>query len=528
MNSLIYLVRTQLKNTLRELVRKPGKLILTLLVLISLAGMVVLMAFTQSQVESTLPTEWLLGIFFAFLTLFLVISVQKGLTSGDAIFDMSDVNLLFVSPLTPQSILIYGLVRLAKVSFWAGFFILFQSNSLVHFGIDYSGVLVLFFVFFLSIMVLTMLSLVIYMLTNGNPRRKRLVRLVTAVLFIPAAAFFAVQAASSGDVLAALFATITSPWLHAVPLIGWAASGALALIQGQAAAAVFWLGLLLLSGFGMVVYLLKSRVDYYEDVLVATETIFERKRALEDGDVHAATASNAKVRVVKTGISGAGAGALFYKHLRETFRQSRFGFFGLSTIITFACILVAALAAKPYVELLTILQVLMWMQVFMIGNGHGLRELYGHTIYMIPEKPLKKMVFSNLEPVFKTLLESVLFFAVPGLILATTPYIIVGVMLAYTLFTLLLLGINYMFMRWTGANIAQGIFIMLYMLAVVLIVAPGLIPALIVGFSVGGALGTFLGLAILCAWQLAAALICFALSKNVLHSCDMMSMKPGK
>lgn len=526
MSSLVYLVFTGAKNGLKELLHKPGKLVLYLLLVLLIGGGLVATLFANTQGEAGLPMFWLQGIFFAFLILFYGISVHKGLTSGDTIFDMSDVNLLFVSPVNPRSILLYGLVRLAKTSFWAGFFILFQGANLANFGVGFGGIWLLFLIFILLMMVLSLLSLVIYSASNGHPRRKMAVRVLAVIVFLPLVAYFGVLFISSGDALVSLATAVQSPFLNFIPFIGWAAAAAGALLGGHLLSGIGWLALLLLGGGGLLAYTMLSKSDYYEDVLVATETAYEKKRAVEEGDINATAASTAKVRVTKTGIRGHGASAIFYKHLRETFRQNRLGFFSVYTIIVFICALAFSIFTRGLLGVVVVLQILMWMQIFMVGNGRGLRELYTHYIYMIPEPPFKKVVWSNMELVFKTLLESVLFLGIPGLILGDNLLLILASMLAYTLFSMLLLGINYLSMRWTGASISQGLLLTIYFFAVMLIMLPGLVPALIVGFMVGGVWGTALGLGILCVWELLAALGCFALSKNVLHNCDMPSAKP--
>lgn len=528
MRSLVYLMLTSAKNSLKELLRKPGKLIMYLILILLIGTAIVASLFGSTFSQGQLSQDWLRGIYFAFVTMFLVMSVQKGLTSGDAIFEMSDVNLLFVSPLNPRSILLYGLARLAKVSFWAGFFILFQSSTLANFGVDFGGVMVLFFVFILTIMMLTILSLVVYSATNGNPRGKTVVKVLAVAIFVPPVAYFAVLLLGGTDPAAALQATLASPFLACVPFAGWASAGAMALIAGRTLAGVLWLLLLVLAGGGMLAYIMLSRSDYYEDVLVATETAFEKKRAAESGDIQATTAGNAKVKVTKTGIGGAGASTFFYKHLRETFRQSRLGFFGLSTIITTGGALAFAIFMRGEMGVVIILMMLMWMQVFMISNGRGLRELYSHYIYLVPESPFKKVVWSNMEMVFKTLIESILYLAIPGLILGDSLLVIIGSMAAYTLFAMLLLGINYLSMRWTQADLSAGLMLTLYFLAVMILVAPGVVGALVVGFMLGGTWGATLGLLILSLWELLVACVCFALSRDALHRCDMPTMKTGK
>ena len=527
MNSHFYLFRTSIKNRFKELLRKPGKLILYLLVILGLVGalLVSILGSTYNN-EETLPISYLTAIFFAFLLLFYGLAIQKGLASGDTIFEMNDVNLLFVSPVNPHSTLLYGLIRMAGMSLWAGFFILFQGATLANFGVGFGGVLIFFATFFLNMITLTLLTLVIYSATNGKPMRKRAVRIMAVAVFIPLLVYMVMCYFTNGDLLLALNDVINSPLLAVTPIIGWTSAGAIALIQGDLLIGLGWLGLLALSGTVMFLYIMFSRSDYYEDVLVATETAFEKKRAAAQGDLQSATSTNAKVKVKKTGLSGRGAQVFLYKHLRETFRKNRFGFLSLYMIITAAFITGASLLFFSGDDIIIVLQVLMWMQVLIIGTGRGLLELYSHYIYMIPISPFKKAIWSNTELIARTFMESILFLVIPGLIMGSHPFLILGSMAVYVLFSLLLLGINYLSMRWTDTNISHGLLLTLYFIAVLLFIAPGLAAALIVGFSWGGLWGTTLGLIILASWELVAALGCFALSKNILHECDMPTVKP--
>lgn len=521
MGSLFYLVLTSVKNSIKELKQKPGKLILYILIIGLILFTIIVSLFTSGIETETLPASWLAGIYFAFLLMFFIISIQKGLLSGDTIFEMNDVNLLFVSPVNSRQILFYGLIRLAKMSFFAGFFILFQGATLQNFGIDFKGLLILFFVFICTMIIFSILSLLIYSTTNGKTARKRIVKILAILIFLPLAAFLIYTFIRNGDIMSALDIVLNSVIFKATPLIGWATAGALSLAQGKMLAGLGWLALTFLAGVAMFVYIMLSRSDYYEDVLVATETAFEKKRATTDGNVQVSTVTNSNVKVRGTGLKGYGANVFLYKHLRESFRENKFGFFGLSTIIIFAIIVLASLIFKKEIEATLVMQILMWMQVFMIGMGRGLKEIYSHYIYMIPESSFKKIIWANLEIVFKTILESVLFFLIPGFITGENILITLFAMLTYTLFSLLLIGINFVSIRWTQANMSNGILIMIYIVVVMLVMLPGVICGMIVGFMIGGVVGTIVGLQIICGWELLASVICFLLSRSVLDNCDM-------
>ena len=98
-------------------------------------------------------------------------------------------------------------------------------------------------------------------------------------------------------------------------------------------------------------------------------------------------------------------------------------------------------------------------------------------------------------------------------------------MLAYILFSLLLLAINFLSLRWTQANLSQGLLLIVYFFVVILFMIPGLAAAMAVFYLVGGPAAMVIALGALSAWELAAALICFVLSRQVLHNCDMPTVK---
>ncbi len=528
MNSLIYIVHKSIKNSLLELKKTPAKLVMYLFVVAMLVFVIIISAFTKRSVDELVPLFWLKGIFFAYVTMIFVVAVAKGFSSGDNIFEMSDVNLLFVAPISPRKILFYGILRLAKAAFLAGFFILFQSTSVgSNFGVSFAGILLILLVFMASVILSSILSLLIYSVSNGNPKRKYMIKVIACLLYTPLILYMLVQYLQTQDLMITLEKAIHSPLLTWIPVTGWSAQSITALLSGDLLYGLLFLGIVILASVLCVFYIIASRADYYEDVLVATETAFEKKRALAEGNVNTMGVSHRKIQVTQTGIRWHGAKTLFSKHLRETFRQNRLGFFN---VLSFFIILGAAAMAYliPDSDCLTILPTLMGMQIFLIGIGRGLKELYSHYIYLIPASSFSKIVWSNMETVLKTLIESILIFSAVGIITQSNIGVILSAIIVYALFSMLLLGVNYLSMRWTNADLSAAFLIFFYFLAVLLIMAPGLVASIIVGTLLGGNLGMAVGLLMLAAWELIAALICFALSQGFLHSCDIQVMKTAK
>lgn len=537
MRSLIYLFLHILKNKIVDTVKKPVKLAMYLLLFAVLAYFFIIPFMTNNQADEimalVLSEEDAAKNLFSELKLLLFVGIAiiaisfviKGLKKGDAIFEMSDVNFIFVSPINPRTTLLYGAVRMMNTSFLLGFFVLFQSHTLAGiFGIKINDMLLIFGGFIIIIFLLQILSMIIYNLTNGRPKRKMYVRCALAAVFIPFLSGAVYQLMiNNGSVPDALIALVNSPVTAWTPVAGWAAAGIIALISGEIISGIFFSGLLIISAVSLLLFLLLSNPDYFEDVLVATETAFEKKRELAEGNIDAVNNADKKIKIAKTGISGDGASVFFYKHLRETGRSSKFGLLDIYTLITVIIAIILSIvrrlnsSGENDIDITFVLFTLMSIKVMLIGSGRGLTELYSHYLYLIPEPSFKKLVFSNMEIVYKTFIESLLAFGISGIILGEKAYVIILAFIVYTVFGLFLIGINILSLRITTSVINAGLLIIYYLIAVVIIMLPGIILAYIAGGAAG--------LIILAVWEMIAALGCFALSKGLLHKCDMPTMK---
>jgi hypothetical protein len=152
------------------------------------------------------------GMLFAFFLMYFAVAVASGLSQGSSLFGMDDVNLLFVSPLNPRAILIYGIFKTAKTMAVTGIFILFQASTLRIYGLGAGGLLILYAGYLLTQVSLQFLTLFIYSATNGNKNRRRIVNIVAVFIFFPVAVTFVRELFNvNRDFLEALRITINSP-----------------------------------------------------------------------------------------------------------------------------------------------------------------------------------------------------------------------------------------------------------------------------------------------------------------------------
>jgi len=530
MSALLYVLSHDMKNKLFDLRRKPGRLIMYL-VIIALLLFVVISSTTQTYSEAThTDIMWLKAILIALFLLTVIPSIKQGLSKGSTIFGMEDVNLLFVAPINPRAILLFGVVRLMKSAALSSIFILFNSSTLrTFFGVRFGGMMIIFASFILVTAVSQVLSLVIYSLTNSRPRRQKIVKYIAVIAFAPVVAGLLWQIwVADFDFVAGLLQFVNSHISSYTPIVGWAAAGSLAFIAGEYAAGAFFFGLLAAAGAILVAVIYIGNPDYYEDVLVATETAFQKARDVAEGNIDAATMSDKQIKVKGTGVGGFGASALFFRHMRESFRVNKFGLWGPSTlaILAFAVIYAFITSRVNYDvsgNMLTTLIMLMIAQIFLIGTGRGVKDTYSHYIYMIPERPFSKLIWSNLEVLLKVLVQNALAFTAAGLIMGIgVEYIIISI-ITCTFFSFVILGVSFLSMRFTGAHMSMGILSMLYILAIIIIMMPGIVASIIIGSAIGNG-GMLIGILILAAWEVIAGIGCFVASKGVLHNCDMPSL----
>ena len=112
MSTIFYMLRKEWKNRLLALFRHPGKLVVYILLVVLLVNSVISTALTpQADLGGFLDLRILHGAYLGILLLFTVPILLNALQKGTTFFGMSDVNLLFVSPISPKKILAYGLMK---------------------------------------------------------------------------------------------------------------------------------------------------------------------------------------------------------------------------------------------------------------------------------------------------------------------------------------------------------------------------------------------------------------------------------
>jgi hypothetical protein len=537
MNSLFFVYSRSIKNTLKEFLRKP----INVIGAVFLIGFVVLSllspTFAPPSAEDIEPI-WILKIaLFAYAGMFFAASIFQGFKNGASLFDMCDINLVFTAPLRQRYVLGYGMLKSLGRALLLCFFIIWQGALFALFGVDWRGIIIILLLFVIVMILCQFLQMAVYLLTFGRKKRKIALGVTIGALYLPLIIKAVYEFLTEATPEIAAQNIVNSPFFDFSPVIGWMSGAAanfaaelsfLPEVSGNITTAVICLLLLLILLVAATVYLINSKADFYEDAIVAGETRFALQRDIAEGNiggVYSGGTKNAPKKLKKTGVDGFGASAIFRRQLREIFRESPLGLWDLASVGQIAAVFGVGVAlgndgtVTPPAKVIVILAMMAITQIFFISMGKGMRELFFHYIYMIPESPLKKLIWANAATLLKCTAEGVVVFAAIGIIFGAPLSLVLSAMLAYACYNFYLIGLNFAFER---INIASHIMLIgIYFSAVIICLSPGITAAVLIGINAGFAPA----LLILSLWEVIAGFIFFALSAGVLNNMDIPQMQ---
>ncbi len=534
MNAILYLLRKNVRNAILDTLRHPMKLIVYLLIGASIVFAVV-RGFTFSEtIEDMLDIRILYGAYMALLFFISIPIMLKGLSTGSTFFTMGDVNNLFVAPVSPKKLLVYGIGKqLAASMFLVVCFSAYGSFAIRMFELTVIDSVLLVLGILLMLVMVQMVTLLIFCVCSARPGRAAVLRFFIYALPVYALAAVAVYMFGNGMTLDNLYAAISQNLLQFVPIVGWVHGLIFGLISHQTMNVLIYAGLLLISCIVSILIFRLTSLDYYEDVLQRAESYFEFKEHIRTGKVSDSDfLGSSRVRLRKQGIrKGKGASAIFYKHLREGQRRTRLMFFNINTIVLVGVAAVIGLSMKgffpsPYrttVIYLAVTVICSYIQFFFSAAGDWVKELNKPYIFLIPDHPVKKLIMAGATSIIKPFIDGAITYAVLWLLVGGFwPDVIVSA-LVYGSFGCIYIASNILAQRIVGISGNRGVFITFYMGFMVILMVPGILAGIFLLSSVSGYLmavaATIIGLPVL-VWNLVISFIIFLLCKNLMNNIE--------
>lgn len=517
-NALGYLLRTKIHNQIIGFFKKPIRIIY---IVVFIAFIVMTLVGGKSGAEEADRvirdiSELTAGL-NALLILIFTTTFYSGLNNGGTFFKMADVNFLFPSPLNKRNILFYALIQQIGTSMLIGLFILFQYTMLhVSYNLSYFGLLLIFVVYSLTVFLSQTTAMFLYTFVSDSDKKKFTAKTILfAVIFALLAyiGFHVLQ--NKNDIVKGLAEAGNSLPVLLFPFAGWMGGFVGNILKGSFIQSGLWM-ILSAAGFtAMLVAMSKSKRDYYEDVLATTETMQSAISAAKEGVTPEATP-----RVIKVGKTGLGKGegpsVFFYKHLLENRRASKIVFSPMALIFMIMTIVFALFSKKA--GILPSFAFSIYMMIFTVALGRFNRELTKPYIYLVPEPPLKKMIYALAETLPTELLESVIVMIPVSVIVGANALECIMCIVARVSFAALFIASSVMIERIWGGSLSKVIGMLIYLLIDILLAAPGIILAVIlISFGIAPVSDIFTTAICLSVCNLPVAALVLYLCKNMLQ-----------
>lgn len=323
------------------------------------------------------------------------------------LFKPSHAHYIFNAPVSPKKVLLYGALKniFMDLVFGAAFFVI----GILFFSVSFWKMLLVFLVWILMTSVQEG-SIIILLYGSNRVSTEKMDKSGKALLGVLAllGLFLFWYFRKNGLSLESVQQVLFHPYLQMIPLIGWTLSLYHLIILGPAAVNVVC-SILCIAVTLVLLYLawkMPCEGGYYEEAAKFADDYQNLRTRKQKGEMGT---GKEKYRRLKTGLRGAGASAIFYRQLQE-YKKARFFVFNMMDLICFflAVVMARTMGGEKVAEfgglfLLGILAYIVFCTSGIIGKWE--KELENPYLYLIPEKPLKKMWYATLMEHIKSFLD---------------------------------------------------------------------------------------------------------------------------
>lgn len=383
--------------------------------------------FEAVGVETNDFIELLAGGIMIVLFVIMALGADK---SGSKIFLPADVNLLFASPMKPQSVLMFRLATSLGMSILCSFYLLFQlPNLILNAGMSPWAALALIVAWCLTVVLGTLIQVLLYTLSSVYPAVKRFLRVgIYGLLVFLAAGYGIVLKNNGGDFLLAAAAFFNGKITRYIPIWGWLKGFCGFAMEGNAGAALLSLAAVFLSGVLLVYGIWQIKADFYEDAMAKSEEtaqLLERAQAEKSTGIVITRKKDRSEKLQRDGMKhGNGANVFFYKAMYNRFRFAHFGFLTKTMEFYFVAVIAVAVICRFAVGTSSIVPMVLTLAglSFFRSLGNPLEQDTGMDYFlMIPESTWKKLFWSLMGGTANCLLDLLLPVIIGALLFGANP-----------------------------------------------------------------------------------------------------------
>jgi len=488
MKPFLYLLKRNFINYIKSIKHKPSKAIPIVFVFLIIILMVCASIFSDEKTESFNDPKYFIGVATAVIFQFFLFVLYSGVTRKNFRYSMSDVNLIFTSPMKPQNVLLYGFLKEISSIFAMSIFLIFQLPNLAFkFSFVSGGIVYLLLILMAFFIVLSSLSLLIYGFFSKYYKYKepaiKIVKYSSIAITLALSVY--VYTGSNGDYFEFAMDFFNQDWWSYVPVMGWGRALLSQCLTGFNLSSLIYGGLLIFSCIGAITLLYKFNLDFYEDALPSAEQN-EVAQSYKNSGFDAKQLSKMQNsrkpfarKNVSLNYSAKFAKAIFFRHLLE---YKKTGFYFLNILSGIYLAISVGVGLYFDIPFFAFLLFSIYMMVLSTYAGKWSMDFNGHFIFLIPASSAAKLFYSTLSSIVKITIDSLILFLPAGILMGVSPLEIILTVLAYISFgALSTYGavLNYKLFDRVSNQLMKGIFMMITLFVYIL---PGIVIGVLLSF----------------------------------------------
>ena len=281
-------------------------------------------------IEPAEIVELVVGGIILVVFVFQAISADK---NGSKIFLPADVNLLFSSPMKPQSVLLFRLMTQLGTSILASVYLLFQLPNLVlNLGLSIWVALAMIATWCLTIVIGKLLQILLYIVCSTNVKLKSHLRNgIYVFLLVIAGAYLLYWKTSGEHYMVAATGFFNGSVSRFIPLWGWLKGFCMFAIEGNIVGLLVSFAAIVVGGSLLTYIIWHIKADFYEDAMAKSEETAELLAAAQSAKGGVTVIRRKKDRSDKLHRDGmrhgSGANVFFHKAMYNRFRFAHLGIF---------------------------------------------------------------------------------------------------------------------------------------------------------------------------------------------------------
>ena len=359
-------------------------------------------AMEKLGIEPEEFVELIVGGIILVVFVFQAISADK---NGSKIFLPADVNLLFSSPMKPQSVLLFRLMTQLGTSILASVYLLFQLPNLVlNLGLSIWVALAMIATWCLTIVIGKLLQILLYIVCSTNVKLKSHLRNGIYVFLLAIAGAYLLYWKTSGEhYLVAATGFFNSSVSRFVPLWGWLKGFCMFAMEGNIAGLLASFAAIVVGGVLLTYIIWHIKADFYEDAMAKSEETAELLAAAQSQKGGVAIVKRKKDRsdnLRRDGMRhGSGANVFFHKSMYNRFRFAHLGIFTKTSETYLVAAVGAAVLCRFVIQTNGLIPVILTLGVltFFRAMGNPLeQDTQMDHFLLIPESTWHKLFWSLL------------------------------------------------------------------------------------------------------------------------------------